>query len=58
MLDGGKPMELAEGEKVYIFMSNKDSISKTMGPTSQFPMVQSYVDRCINGCLVEQGLGQ
>ena len=51
MLDGGKPLELGKGEKVYIFVSNKDSISKTMEPTSAFPMVQSYVDLCINGCL-------
>jgi hypothetical protein len=51
MLDGGQPVDLARGEKIYIFVSNKDSISKTMEPTTVFPMVQSYVDLCINGCL-------
>ncbi len=51
MLDGGGPWEKGEDTKAYIFVSNKDSISKTMAPTSQFPMVQSYVDLCINGCL-------
>jgi ChaC-like protein len=51
MLDGGKPLELGKGEKVYIFVSNKDSIWKTMEPTAVFPMVQSYVDLCVNGCL-------
>jgi hypothetical protein len=51
MLDGGKTLDPAKGEKVYIFVSNKDSISKTMEPTTVFPMVQSYVDLCINGCL-------
>jgi hypothetical protein len=56
MLDGGKPLEMDKGSKVYIFVSNKDSISKTKEPTSAFPMVQSYVDLCINGCLEIEAL--
>src|SRR5277367_1122889 len=51
MLDGGGTLELGNGAKVYIFVSNKESISGTREPTSRFPMVQSYVDLCINGCL-------
>ena len=56
MLDGGGPWDMGEDAKVYVFVSNKDSISKTMEPTSQFPMVQSYVDLCINGCLELESL--
>jgi hypothetical protein len=51
MLDGGGPWAMAEDVKVYIFVSNPDSISPTGEPTSKFPIVQSYVDLCINGCL-------
>lgn len=50
MLDGGGPLEMGNAN-VYIFVSNEDSISKSREPTSGFPMVQSYVDLCINGCL-------
>ena len=49
MLDGAGPWDPAE--VVYIFVSNPDDISKTGAPTSAVPMVQSYVDICINGCL-------
>lgn len=50
MLDGGKDWN-AEKDAVVIFLSNNDSISKTKQPTPEVPMVQSYVDICINGCL-------
>jgi hypothetical protein len=50
MLDGGEPLKLGQDVKVYIFVSIPDSISKTKEPTPEFPMVQSYVDICINGC--------
>jgi hypothetical protein len=56
MLDGGGPWATGPDAKVYIFVSNKDSISKTKAPTPQFPMVQSYVDICINGCLEIEAL--
>jgi hypothetical protein len=49
MLDGGSPWDPAE--VVYIFISNPADISKTGKPTAAIPMVQSYVDICINGCL-------
>jgi hypothetical protein len=49
MLDGAGPWD--PGRVVYIFLSNDACISKTGGPTSAVPMVQSYVDMCINGCL-------
>jgi hypothetical protein len=51
MLDGGGPWPAAGDMSGYIFVSNQDSISKTKEPTPGFPMVQSYVDICINGCL-------
>jgi cation transport regulator ChaC len=53
MLDGGGPWETSKSSdaKVYIFLSNEDSVSKTKEPTPKIPMVQSYVDICINGCL-------
>jgi hypothetical protein len=51
MLDGGGRLETGADLKVYIFVSNEDSISKSMAPTPEFPMVQSYVDLCVNGCL-------
>jgi hypothetical protein len=56
MLDAGGPLKMGSGEKVYIFVSNKESISETGEPTSKFPMVQSYVDLCINGCLELESL--
>jgi ChaC-like protein len=51
MLDGAGAFEEGKGANVYIFVSNPDSISKTKAPTAECPMVQSYVDICINGCL-------
>jgi hypothetical protein len=51
MLDGGGRLETGADSKVYIFVSNENSISKSKEPTPEFPMVQSYVDLCINGCL-------
>jgi len=52
MLDGGGPMLDVGGQsKVYIFVSDEGSISKTSQPTRECPIVQSYVDICINGCL-------
>lgn len=51
MLDGGGPWSADGDLKAYVFVSNQDSISKTKAPTPTFPMVQSYVDICINGCL-------
>jgi len=48
MLDGAGPWDRGE---VYIFVSNPSDISKTKKPTSTFPIVQSYVDICINGCM-------
>lgn len=50
MLDGGKDWNV-DKDPVVIFLSNSDSISKTKQPTPEVPMVQSYVDICINGCL-------
>jgi hypothetical protein len=48
MVDGAGPC----GDKdVYIFASNPANISKTKEPTPDLPMVQSYVDICVNGCL-------
>jgi cation transport regulator ChaC len=41
---------------VYIFISNPADISKTGEPTAAIPMVQSYVDICINGCLEIEAL--
>lgn len=49
MLDGAGA--LADGDVVYIFVSNAECISSTGEPTRTLPMVQSYVDMCINGCL-------
>ena len=54
MLDGGPDWN--PGMTVYIFLSNPDSISKTKEPTSEIPMVESYVDICINGCLELEAL--
>ena len=54
MLDGGPDWD--PKNVVYIFLSNSDSISKTKEPTPKIPMVQSYVDICINGCLELEAL--
>jgi hypothetical protein len=54
MLDGAGPWD--SGKDVYIFLSDPDDISKTKEPTPTFPMVQSYVDICINGCLEIEAL--
>jgi cation transport regulator ChaC len=56
MLDGGEPLKIGGDLNVYIFTRNPESISKTKAPTSAFPMVQSYVDICINGCLELESL--
>jgi hypothetical protein len=56
MLDGSGPLKVGDDLSVYIFVSNPDSISKTKEPTPKFPMVQSYVDICINGCLELESL--
>lgn len=53
MLDGGAPWDAGE---VYLFVSNPEDISKTKEPTSEIPMVQSYVDICVNGCLEIEAL--
>jgi hypothetical protein len=49
MLDGTGPWDPAK--VVYIFISDPADISKTGQPTAAIPMVQSYVDICIRGCL-------
>ena len=56
MLDGSGPLKVGGDVDVYIFVSNPESISKTKEPTPTFPMVQSYVDICINGCLELESL--
>ena len=56
MLDGGEPLKIGTDANVYIFVSNPESISKTKAPTPTFPIVQSYVDICINGCLELEAL--
>jgi hypothetical protein len=53
MLDGGGPWDR---DDVYIFLSDPGDISKTKEPTADVPMVQSYVDICVNGCLEIEGL--
>jgi hypothetical protein len=53
MLDGAGPWDRGD---VYIFVSNPADISKTKEPTSTFPIVQSYVDICVNGCLEVEAL--
>jgi ChaC-like protein len=49
MLDGAGPWDPAK--TVYVFISDPADISKTGEPTAAIPMVQSYVDICVNGCL-------
>jgi len=56
MLDGSGPLKIGDDVHVYIFVSNPASISKTKEPTPTFPMVESYVDICINGCLELEAL--
>ena len=53
MLDEGAPWGRGE---VYIFVSNPEDISKTKEPTPALPMVESYVDICVNGCLEIEAL--
>jgi hypothetical protein len=53
MLDGGGPWDRGD---VYLFISNPEDISKTKEPTAAIPMVESYVDICINGCLEIEAL--
>jgi cation transport regulator ChaC len=55
MLDGGGDWNVGSAA-VYIFLSNEESISETKAPTRQIPMVQSYVDICINGSLELEAL--
>ena len=54
MLDGAGPWD--RDKDVYIFESDPADISKTKEPTPDFPMVQSYVDICVNGCLEVEAL--
>ncbi len=54
MLDGAGPWD--HSKDVYIFVSNPADISNTKAPTSALPMVQSYVDICVNGCLEIEAL--
>jgi hypothetical protein len=56
MLDGSGPLKIGADLQVYIFLSNPESISKDREPTPKFPIVQSYVDICINGCLELEAL--
>jgi hypothetical protein len=54
MLDGAGSWD--GGKDVYIFLSDPSDISETRAPTLAFPMVESYVDICINGCLEIEAL--
>jgi len=54
MLDGGAPWD--SKNQVLLFVSKPDYISKTKEPTPDIPMVQSYVDICVNGCLEIEAL--
>ncbi len=51
MLDGAGSWD--SSKEVYIFVSNEANISE---PTKNLPMVQSYVDICVNGCLEIEAL--
>lgn len=53
MLDGAGPWD---GGEVWIFVSNEASISKTKEPTPAMPIVESYVDICVSGCLEIEAL--
>ena len=48
MLDG-HPWD--PSKDVYIFVSDPSDISKTKEPTATLPMVESYVDICVTGCM-------
>jgi len=54
MLDGGAPWD--NSNQVVLFVSKPDYISPTKEPTPDIPMVQSYVDICVNGCLEIEAL--
>jgi len=54
MLDGSGPLDSTD--QVYLFVSNPEDISKTKEPTPDIPMVESYVDICVNGCLEIEAL--
>jgi len=54
MLDGGSPWD--SKNQVLLFVSQPAYISKTKKPTPEIPMVQSYVDICVNGCLEIEAL--
>jgi hypothetical protein len=56
MLDGSAPLKVGGDVNVYIFVSNPESISETKAPTPMCPIVQSYVDICIDGCLELESL--
>jgi len=46
------------GDKVWVYINKSDDLNfpKNVFPTAEFPIVQSYLDLCINGCLeVEKG---
>ncbi|HXJ92191.1 MAG TPA: gamma-glutamylcyclotransferase family protein [Terriglobia bacterium] len=45
MLDGAGSWD--SSKEVYLFVSNEANISE---PSKDFPMVESYVDICVNGC--------
>ena len=51
MLDGAGSWD--SSKEIYIFVSNKANISE---PTKDLPMVESYVDICVNGCLEIEAL--
>ena len=54
MLDGGAPWD--SKNQVLLFVSQPAYISPTKEPTADIPMVQSYVDICVNGCLEIEAL--
>jgi hypothetical protein len=53
MLDGGGEWKTKVKSDVYIFLSDPGCIKP---PSEETPMVQSYVDICINGCLELEAL--
>jgi hypothetical protein len=54
MLDGGAPWDSTK--QVVLFVSQPAYISPSKEPTADIPMVQSYVDICVNGCLEIEAL--
>jgi hypothetical protein len=52
MLDGRSE---PPGGEYWAYISNLDSPLKDNLPSPHFPIVQSYVDICINGCLEIEG---